>query len=97
MNVPPGWRRARSIKRLVENLHSGDLRKAPPAPPDGPPGPALATNLIKEKPADAVDDPTVVRFRDPATSVQSEADKPLVGNGRAQLLIGARHQGLHHR
>ncbi len=97
MNVPPGRRRARSIKRRVENLHFGDLRKAPPAPPHGSRGPALATNLIEEEADNAVDDPIVVRFRDPTTPVQSEADEPLVGDGSEQLLIDSRYFWLDHR
>jgi hypothetical protein len=94
MNVPAGRCRARPTKSLGEDLHLGDLRKLSPAPSERSPRSAFATTLVEKELTDAVHDPIVVRFRDPQTSVQSEADEPLGGNSRAQQLIGVCLQGV---
>ena len=90
MKMSAGRRRAWSAEPLGEELYFGHLRKLAPAPPEGPTGPALATNLVKEEPADAIDDPIVVRFGDPPTSGQRKADEAPVGDGSAQQPIGVR-------
>ena len=53
--------------------------------------PALAADLVKEEPGDAIDYSVIVRLRNSPKSVQDERDEPPLGNGRANELVGTRH------
>ena len=83
-------RRLRDGDRLSVRRGVPALARAPP-PPHGPSGPALAADLVKEEPGDAIDYSVIVRLRNSPKSVQDERDEPPLGNGRANELVGTRH------